>query len=371
MANSVGVFCPTLNVCGGGEFVAVAIANTLAASGRKVVFFANAEVDVGGIRSFFGEKLNPSIQEIKQPTNFRPRSLPDFYQTILHNYVAKSKCNYFVDVFSNCVFPWTNISYVHYPYLNRQFFNQNFPYLGNPHFLQAGTAPYVLLEKNLVSYSDKLILANSRYTALEIRRYSGKTVEVLYPPFSKTVSEIAKRTTKDASENLVVTVSRIEPSKLLERIPKIAAQTDAKIKFAIVGRLCSNETLIFLQETTKKLGLEERVKFYPDASAETKIDLLRKAKIYLHTMEGEHFGISTVEAMALGCLPIVHNSGGMKEFVPDQYRYDNLQEAADKIASEIGGWSTEKSGDAQRISEKFSMENFSLKFLDFYNKFYD
>ena len=76
---------------------------------------------------------------------------------------------------------------------------------------------------------------------------------------------------------------------------------------------------------------------------EKKIELLKKAKIYLHTMVGEHFGISIVEAMALGCLPIVHNSGGVKEFVPEQYRYMNLQEAADKINKEINFWDNRQS----------------------------
>ncbi len=47
-------------------------------------------------------------------------------------------------------------------------------------------------------------------------------------------------------------------------------------------------------------------------------------------MEGEHFGISIVEAMALGCLPIVHDSGGMREFVPAQYRYTSIEQAAEK-----------------------------------------
>ncbi len=78
------------------------------------------------------------------------------------------------------------------------------------------------------------------------------------------------------------------------------------------------------------MGLTDRVKFYPNASAEQKADLLKRAKLYLHTMEGEHFGISIVEAMAMGCLPIVHDSGGMKEFVPAQFRYLNVEQAAEK-----------------------------------------
>jgi glycosyltransferase involved in cell wall biosynthesis len=50
-------------------------------------------------------------------------------------------------------------------------------------------------------------------------------------------------------------------------------------------------------------------------------------------MVGEHFGISIVEAMALGCIPVVHDSGGMREFVPTQYRYRTIEQAAEKITA--------------------------------------
>ena len=39
MTGKIGVFCPTLNVYGGGEFVAIAIANTLAQNNHDVCSF--------------------------------------------------------------------------------------------------------------------------------------------------------------------------------------------------------------------------------------------------------------------------------------------------------------------------------------------
>ena len=132
----------------------------------------------------------------------------------------------------------------------------------------------------------------------------------------------------------MVTVSRLDINKQLERIPQIAAQTAPNIKFVIIGRLYNPAALNQLQTLTKKLDVANRVQIYPNASAEQKIELLKKSKIYLHTMVGEHFGISIVEAMAHGCLPIVHDSGGMREFVPQQYRYQTIAEAAVKINNE-------------------------------------
>jgi glycosyltransferase involved in cell wall biosynthesis len=370
MTRSIGVFCPTLNVYGGGEYVAIAIANTLAYHNHNVVLFSSGKVDPEAIRNYFGETLHPKIKTIQQTTYFTPRGLGDFYQTIFHSYIAKSKCGAFIDVFSNCVYPWTQISYIHFPYLNRYAFATTFPYLNHPRINQAGTSPYVLLEKNLIDYNKRLVLANSHYTAVEIQKYSNKRVNVLYPPFSEFIRTKGKETRKNTSENLVVTVSRLDANKQLERIPQVAAQTPDDVHFAVVGRLCSKFTLTNLEALTKKMGVTDKVKFYPNASSALKLDLLRRAKLYLHTMEGEHFGISIVEAMAMGCLPIVHNSGGMREFVPAQYRYTSLNEAAEKVTAEIAAWAPNKAEEMTAIAAEFSIDKFSERFMNYFDSYF-
>jgi glycosyltransferase involved in cell wall biosynthesis len=370
LIDKIGVFCPTLNVYGGGEYVAIAIANALAQSKRDVILFSSDKVNPQAIKNYFGESLHPSIQTIVQPANFTPRGLFDFYQTIIDAYVAKKKCSLFIDAFSNCVYPWTQISYIHFPYLNQYAFAKNFPYLKKPRFNQAGTLPQVILEKNLIDYNKRLILANSCYTAKEIQKYSGKTAEVLYPPFASSISEMGKNATKNAQDNLVITVSRLDANKLLERIPQIAAKTDRNIKFAVIGRLCSQPTLEALERLTRRLGVSDRVTFYPNAPASQKIELLKKAKIYLHTMVGEHFGISIVEAMALGCLPIVHDSGGMREFVPPQYRYNTVEQAAEKLTGELSSWSRGDAETVRDIASQFSYQNFSKRFMELFDGYY-
>ncbi len=61
--------------------------------------------------------------------------------------------------------------------------------------------------------------------------------------------------------------------------------------------------------------------------------LLAKAKVYVHCAQNEHFGITIVEAMAAGCVPVVHNSGGPKEIVSDDvgFRWSDLDEAAGQV----------------------------------------
>ena len=55
---------------------------------------------------------------------------------------------------------------------------------------------------------------------------------------------------------------------------------------------------------------------------------LRGAAFFLHTMRDEPFGMSTVEAIAAGCIPVVHDSGGQREVVPlDHLRFRTVEEA--------------------------------------------
>lgn len=366
----VGVFCPTFNVYGGAEVVTAVIANTLAQNNYDVTLFTNEEINQREIKKFFGKSLNPSIKAVVKPSIVQPRGLLDFYQTILRSHIFKSKCDLWIDVYSNCVFPWTNISYIHFPFLNHYSYRPEFPYLRSRNILPVGGLPHTFFEKNFTNYNGKLVLANSHYTADEIRRFSGKKAEVLYPPVPSIIFNNNPETpNKNQRKNLVVTISRFGPGKELEKIPYIASLTEPSIQFAIIGRVHYQGTLLSLQKITQKLGLKDRVKFFPDASRPEMNQMLKSAKIYLHTMIGEHFGISIVEAMAMGCIPIVHDSGGAKEFVPKDFRYRTIHEAATNITKEICEWSPQKAIKMAKIAENFKEENFSIEFMKLFKRY--
>lgn len=92
----------------------------------------------------------------------------------------------------------------------------------------------------------------------------------------------------------------------------------------------------------KKQAVGYPISFILNASRQDVVRELSESKIYWHatgydidevyTPEGvEHFGISTLEAMAAGCIPIVHNKGGQREIlgVPDLTKllWDTMQQA--------------------------------------------
>ena len=78
----VGIFSPTFNVYGGGEFVAYVIANTLAQNNYEVILFTGEKVSQAELRKFFGEPLHPAVKNVSKHSMVRPRGILDFYQTI-------------------------------------------------------------------------------------------------------------------------------------------------------------------------------------------------------------------------------------------------------------------------------------------------
>jgi glycosyltransferase involved in cell wall biosynthesis len=67
-------------------------------------------------------------------------------------------------------------------------------------------------------------------------------------------------------------------------------------------------------------------------------EILGKAKVYVHCAQNEHFGITIVEAMAAGCVPVVNDSGGPREIVSDEvgYRWGKIEEATEQVSNLIG-----------------------------------
>jgi glycosyltransferase involved in cell wall biosynthesis len=122
----------------------------------------------------------------------------------------------------------------------------------------------------------------------------------------------------------------------------------------------------------KKLVENIPVNFYPNLPFEKLIELYGKSSIYWHAagfkeedpVLMEHFGITTVEAMAAGCVPIIINKGGQSEIVDNGingYLWETTEELISFTKKIIQGPSIREkiSEEAVLKSKFFSKSNFS------------
>ena len=133
-------------------------------------------------------------------------------------------------------------------------------------------------------------------------------------------------------ERSIVTAGRFSPSKRqLEQIELAAQLPD--ITFHLVGFTSPDNPYFQLcQERIKQLGLQN-VHLHANAPFDVLLQLLQHSRYFLHTLINEPFGLTAVQAMAAGCIPIVHDSGGQRETVPEPLlRYQALADVPLRIA---------------------------------------
>ncbi|HZY47165.1 MAG TPA: glycosyltransferase, partial [Candidatus Bathyarchaeia archaeon] len=151
-----------------------------------------------------------------------------------------------------------------------------------------------------------LVLAISEYSRSHFDRVWGIPTKLVYPACNM----IRPGGTKD---NVVVTVARSVPEKRLEFFWDVARQSPS---YEFLLLLTQDPRFVeYSKLLQKSTPMNARVIVNPNK--ELYQEVLAKSKIYLHLMKGEHFGITVVEAMSAGCVPIVHDSGGPKEIVQD------------------------------------------------------
>ena len=359
----VGFFHPNLMVCGGAEWVAINIINILRKKNYKTLLLTNKKVNQNRIHNVFGCKVNIDY-EIVCPLDFFPLTdIHNVYTDSLRTLILNLNSDLIIDTYSNSILPGVDLTYIHYPHISARIKHTYSDSLGN--LARASFfIPYLIYEKIEANNMKRKIFSNSKYTANAIRDVIGLNPHVLYPPLSQTSyinpDEITER------NNIVVTISRLSLEKQLEIVPLVAKLTHKKIRFLIIGLRQSEHLYCKLLKLIEKNDVSDRVEILTDISREKLQQILRTSKVLFHPTYGEHFGVSIAEAMASGCIPIVHNSGGPVEFVPRPFRYNSYEEAAKIIEKAIFHWSPEESRKMITIAQSFNVDKFSTRFLELF-----
>jgi glycosyltransferase involved in cell wall biosynthesis len=214
-----------------------------------------------------------------------------------------------------------NIAYVHFPEVHFSYDHSS-----------SKRKAYLWLFKKWVEQGINkldLVLCNSNYTKENIERYwsnSGvKTPVVVYPPVN--LANLWCDKPLPERQRKVVYVARFISTKRHELMKRLATELP-NYEFVSIGGLTEAEREWFSQFSQNLPPNYSLKTNLPDTDL---IQTLQDSRVYVHLMEGEHFGIAPIEAVASGCATLVHNSGGMKEFIPDEFRWQTYEDLKMKI----------------------------------------
>ena len=260
------------------------------------------------------------------------------------------------------------ITYCHYPlvplYVNRKdysflekFFDSSFNKF--PQKIKDMIA-FKTLEKYNQMMNNTFILTNSNFSKQAIEKIYGKNKNVeatiIYPPvdIDRFQNSYSKNNKKEEEKiinnnnsqllqkyhNSILVISRINPNKLIENAIEIGKKLKEKeninyFNMTIAGNILPHDKnyLEKLENLIANYDLKYNIKIKTDVPFDELRRIVQKSNIYLHPTPAEPFGISIVEAMSAGLVPITPNVGGNTEFVPAKYQYRSTDHAAELISN--------------------------------------
>ena len=182
-------------------------------------------------------------------------------------------------------------------------------------------------------YNNANFLVNSKYT-LQISRklfpllhIKPNLMKLIYIP----VGYVNNTDLSMKDKNLVISIGRIDIRKNYEVLLKIAEKLK-NYRFIIAGALNRGDEEYYWNLIKNK---PDNVEIKANIDEHDKIILLKKASIYIHLNRRENYGISILEAMAYGLVPVVPQSGGPWEDIIEHgsygYGFNSVDDAVERI----------------------------------------
>jgi glycosyltransferase involved in cell wall biosynthesis len=222
------------------------------------------------------------------------------------------------------------------------------------------------------------VICNSKFTKKFIDASFGVNSEVIYPPVS--VHDFSCGDVK--KENIILSVGRFDQimnakrqDVLVEIFKQMVDEGLPNWKLVLAGgQQHNNEYLLKLRE----LSIGYPVEIQENVAFKDLLKLYKQASVYWHAAgfgvnenkepdKVEHFGISIVEAMAAGCIPIAFAAGGIKEIISDKengYFWKNEKQLKEMTLNMIDDISKQERVvvNAQKRAHDFSKEVFFCEF---------
>jgi len=368
----VGIVHYNMEVYGGAEHVGLNAIKSLHEAGHSIGLCATAYpyrkqtlvrvgIDVEDCIDYF-------IQSRRYPEPDKPMPFLGIYQRVGYSYFPiKKLCHeYSPDILlvtqGVTIIPtdWVDrtYTYVHYP-IDHELDHEHYM---SSWFWRIYRKPMKFILQNLDQYKDTHLITNSGFTAGVIKKLWNRDAHVIYPP-----CPLYLDLPLNGKRDVVCTLMRYTPEKRYELALDVARALP-KIEFHFVGSVVPAKYPYLRGLMSRAKGLKN-VHFHIDAPLIEKLEVLGRSKALLHTMYGEHFGISLIEAMSAGSVPVPHNSGGAKvdDYVPSEFRWDEVDEAVDKTERTVYEWCEELGNAMRERSKFFSQQNFRRNLATYIN----
>lgn len=178
------------------------------------------------------------------------------------------------------------------------------------------------------------IISNSNFNKNLIKNTFNRESIVIYPPI-----DLEKIISNDLMKYDCVAVgSRYLPGQNLEIVPHLASKLKG-IKFKMIGTASGNSMKLIegLRKKCQELGVSDQVEILYNQPFATYVSILFSCKVFLRPLPSEPFGISVIEAMASGCIPLVRRGSGPWVDILEErdgkygFSFEDVEEAALKI----------------------------------------
>ena len=344
----IGFYSPYLNILGGGERYILQMASILSEKHQVDIF--GDKIFKEKAEKFFGLDLNK--------VNFLPDIFRSSPSVIFSKLSTTKQYDRFFYVTDGSVF----ISLAKKNFLIIQVPQQSM------YLLDLFTRLKLSFWQTKLVYSD--------YVKNYIDKWWAVRSTVFPPSINTTDFNIGPKS------NLILSVGRFFPlphskkQEVLVNAFKILCQKGLRGWKLILAGGVDEQGKKYLDGVKEKAeGLP--VEFYPNATREKLLELYSRAKFYWHAAgfgedlnkhpeRAEHFGTTTLEAMASGCVPLVFPAGGQKEIVNDGTdglywsTKEELVQKTTNLINNINLWQILSVG-AKEKSHEYDIKNFSTK----------
>lgn len=294
----IAIYSPYLDSFGGGERYMMTIAECLVSKNEVDILLDSHLFEIENLKINLSKKLNLNLNNInfiKAPVG-RGSS---FFQRIkfLRNY--------------DFLFYLTDGS-IFYSTAKNSILHFQVPF-------ENTAAKNIWGRKKLFSW--KMVIYNSEFTKDIVEKTWNLKGKVIYPPVAVEEFKSLKKEKIILSVGRFVSFSKVKKHELMIGVFKEMEKEGLDgWSLHLAGAVEGDKKYL---EELKLKAKGAAIFYHPDINFEKLQDLYGRASIYWHAMgfgendpkKQEHFGITTVEAMAAGCVPVVINKGGQKEII--------------------------------------------------------